>query len=161
MSFDIDIAFTTLGNVDQLYSRLVLAVGPAMSGKSDLLRILADRLAAKVVNVNLELSKRMLDRTVRRRSLEMSQFFFDIINSSGTAPVLLDNIEILFEPTLAQDPIKLLKSIARNRTVMAAWTGGVSDGFLSYAEPSHPEYYRKPVDGFLVITAKAPRYHVN
>jgi hypothetical protein len=57
-------------------------------------------------------------------------------------PVLLDNIEILFERELRQDPLRLLLGISRNHLIAASWNGTAEDGKLIYAEPGHPEYRR-------------------
>ena len=55
-------------------------------------------------------------------------------------PVILDNLEILFDNALQQDPLRLLQSISRNRAVVASWNGIVNSGRLLYAETGHPEY---------------------
>ncbi|MBU0482850.1 MAG: BREX-3 system P-loop-containing protein BrxF, partial [Proteobacteria bacterium] len=49
-----------------------------------------------------------------------------------------------------QDPLRLLQGLSRNKTVVASWNGAIIDGFLTYAEPAHPEYRRYPVHDFLV-----------
>jgi ATPase subunit of ABC transporter with duplicated ATPase domains len=151
VSFDIDNAFTRLKDAEHLYSRLAVIVGPSGAGKSALLTEIATRLSREVANVNLELSKRMLELTFRQRVLELGELLAEVVGEDSLEPVLLDNIEMLFEPSLAQDPVRLLKGLARNRTVVAAWNGHFRNGFLTYAEPSHPEYYRTPVEGFIVI----------
>jgi len=48
----------------------------------------------------------------------------------------LDNTEILFNPILKQDPLRLLQRISRNRTVVATWLGNVTDSHLTYAAPA-------------------------
>ena len=60
--------------------------------------------------------------------------------------MLLDNIELLFAPHLAQDPLRLLQRLARNRTIGVAWPGSVAAGVLTYGEPGHGEFrkYVKP-----------------
>ncbi|MEN6474686.1 MAG: BREX-3 system P-loop-containing protein BrxF, partial [Syntrophaceae bacterium] len=39
--------------------------------------------------------------------------------------VLLDNIEILFDVSLKQDPLRLLQGLSRNTTLVAAWSGEI------------------------------------
>jgi hypothetical protein len=53
---------------------------------------------------------------------------------------VLDNLEILFDKDLKQDPLRLLQCISRNRSVLASWNGTVSGSKLMYAETGHPEY---------------------
>ncbi len=151
VGFDINEALIRLEEAEQLYSRLAVIVGLPGSGKSALLREMAARLSREVTNVNLELSKRMLDLTFRQRTLGLGELLSEVAGEVSPEPILLDNIEMLFEPSLTQDPVRLLKGLARNRTVVAAWNGLFRDGFLTYAEPSHPEYHRTCVQDFVVI----------
>jgi hypothetical protein len=135
-----------------LYHRLVLAVGPSGAGKTDALREVHRHLGAPLLNVNLELSRRMLDLTVRQRALLASRLVEEILSGSEGEVVLLDNIEILFDPSLQQDPLKLLLNLSRNRTLVVSWNGQIRNNILSYGDPGHPEYQRYTLGDFLVIT---------
>jgi hypothetical protein len=66
--------------------------------------------------------------------------------------VLLDNIEILFDVSLKQDPLRLLQGLSRNTTLVVIWSGSIERGNLVYATPDHLEYKRYPVKDFLVVT---------
>ena len=54
---------------------------------------------------------------------------------------------------LAQDPLKLLQSLSRNRTVVAAWPGNFDGVSLTYAEPGHPEARRYPTPQAMIVKA--------
>ena len=71
--------------------------------------------------------------------------------------VLLDNTEILFDPALQQDPLRLLQHASRNRTIVASWNGTVDDRYLSYADPGHSEYRRYPTAGLVIVVPSARR----
>ena len=133
-----------------LYHRLILVVGPGGSGKSVTLRAVAARVRAPVLNLNLELSRRLLDLTARQRLLEVPRVLDDLVGRDRPL-VLLDNTELLFDPTLKQDPLVLLQRASRNRTIVAAWSGTFGNDYLSYAEPDHPEYRRYPREGLVVV----------
>lgn len=124
------------------YHRLVLVVGPARSGKTIALQQLAQRSGYPLLNVNLCLSERILDVTVRQRALRTPKLLDELIGTAGANVVLLDNIEMLFDRDLRQDPLRLLQRLSRSRTVVAAWPGEVVGIDLVYAEPGHPEYRR-------------------
>jgi hypothetical protein len=64
----------------------------------------------------------------------------DQIAEQAQSPVVLDNLEILFDKGLKQDPLRLLQGISRNRAVVASWSGTMNAGRLFYAETGHPEY---------------------
>ena len=128
------------------YHRLLLVVGPARSGKTGRLRTLNH----PIINVNLALSVAMLDLPQRRRSIEAPRLLSALINSIQTSPVVLDNLEILFDSALKLDPITCLKQASRNRTIIASFPGVIEDKLLIYAEPTHAEYRRFPADDLMI-----------
>ncbi len=138
-----------------MYHRLVLVVAPSGSGKTESLRDVAERSGALIVNVNLELSKRMLELTERQRALQAARILAEIVGETQASLVLLDNTEVLFDPGLRQDPIRLLQSLSRNRTIVAAWNGASEEGQLAYAKPGHPEHVRVPAKEFLCVCGTA------
>lgn len=130
-----------LNRVAELYHRLLLVAAPSGSGKTAALQDVATRTGAPLLNLNLELSRRMLDLTERQRALQLPRVLEEVVGRDEPL-VLLDNIEILFDVALQQDPLKLLQGVSRNRTVVAAWNGTLENDYLSYATPEHPEYRR-------------------
>lgn len=134
-----------------MYNRLVLLVGEAGSGKTGILQDVAGELNTSVVNVNLAISSQLLELTTKQRPLKLPRVLGQIVDNANS-PVVLDNLEILFDKSLKQDPLRLLQSISRNRSVVASWNGTVTDGMLFYAEPDHPEYRRyDSADALIVV----------
>ena len=133
-----------------LYHRLVLLVGETGTGKTKILRDVAEELGIFCVNINLALSGELLDLTPKQRALWLPDIFERIIDS-GSSPVVLDNLEILFDQNLKQDPLRLLQKISRNRAVIASWNGRINDGRLVYAESGHPEYRCYDETGALIV----------
>ena len=129
----------SLHTAEGLYHRLVLLVGKAGSGKTGVLRDIADEFGSPLINVNLALSSKLLELTVKQRSLYLQEILGQI-TEKVQSPVVLDNLEILFDKDLRQNPLRLLQGISRNRTVVASWNGTSTDGRLFYAETGHPEY---------------------
>jgi len=136
----------------ELYHRLMLVIAPAVAGKTTALQDVRDRTGAPLVNVNLELSRQMLDLTERQRALQLQRLLGDLVSKSEGEMILLDNIEVIFDVGLKQDPLRLLQGLSRNKTVVAAWNGSIVEGSLTYATPDHPEYRRYPVRDFLVAS---------
>jgi hypothetical protein len=144
-----------IGQAAELYHRLVVLVAPAGAGKTAALQDVHERTAAPLVNVNLELSRRMLDLTERQRALQLPRLLAEIVGASATDVVLLDNVEVLFDVSLKQDPLRLLQGLSRNKTVVAAWSGTIDGEHMAYATPDHPEYKRYPLRDFLVVNPEA------
>ena len=149
------LADRVIGRIDQaagLYQHLVLLVAPSGAGKTAALQEVHRRTAAPLVNINLELAYHMLELTERQRALQLPRLLTDILNTSSTNVVLLDNIEVLFDVTLKQDPLRILQGISRNKTVVAACSGSIENRHLIYATPNHPEFKRYPLQDVLVVT---------
>ena len=127
-----------VGPAAGLYNRLVLVVAPTGAGKTTGLQDVQNRTGAPLVNVNLELSRRMLELTERQRVLQLPRLLQEIISNSGDETILLDNIEVIFDINLQQDPLRLLQGLSRNKTVVAAWNGTIVDDHLTYAAPGAP-----------------------
>lgn len=135
---------------EDLYHRLVLLVGEPDTGKTLILQEIAKELGTSVINVNLALSSELLELTKKQRSLRLPAIL-DQITDQAQSPVVLDNLEILFDKDLQQDPLRLLQSMSRNRAVVASWNGILNSGRLLYAETGHPEYRSyETVDALIV-----------
>ena len=144
--------------VSELYNRLILVVAPGGGGKTASLLSVASRTGAQLVDLNLELSRRLLELTERQRKLQASRLVGELVGQAAvrndaSGVVLLDNIEILFDVSLSIDPLRLLEEVARNWTLVVAWRGRVDSGRLVYAHPAHPEFRRYQADDLVIVTS--------
>lgn len=136
--------------VQSSYYPLVLLVGASGSRRAAVVRLAAERVAGRVMNANLELSRRLLDVPAEQRPLRFGRILDELLGPNAS-PAFLDRIEMIFDPVFQQDPVRLLRHLSRTRPLVAAWSGRVEGAFLTYAEPGHPEYRRYPVDGLSLI----------
>ena len=133
------------------YFRLVILAGVPGSGKTAALQSIAHQAGCHIVNVNLELSKKMLELTRTQRSRQVERLLKEVIAAAPGDVVLLDNVEILFDTGLEVEPLRLLQISSRNRTLVATWNGSYAGGTLTYAEPGHPEFVQfKQVDAVVI-----------
>ncbi len=141
----------SLQTAEGLYHRLVLLVGETGSGKTKVLREFAGEIGTEVININLLLSAELLGLSEKQRLLHLPEILDKIVEKKKAA-VVLDNIEILFDQRLKQDPLKLLQLISRNRSVIAAWNGKIEHGRLTYAETGHHEYRQYDAKELLLVS---------
>ncbi len=139
-----------INQAPELYHRLLLVVAPSGSGKTAALQEVQKRTGTPIININLELSRLMLELTERQRALRLPRLIHEILDKDNNDMVLLDNIEIIFDVSLKQDPLRLLQGVSRNKTLIAAWNGNIVGNFFTYASPDHHEYRRYEMGDFLV-----------
>ena len=150
----------------ELYHRLILVVSPPGGGKTQALRSVQEKTNSHLLNLSLDLSRSLLELTERQRKLQATRILGRLVSETaaegskdsadrGSSAVLLDNIELLFDASLALDPLRLLEEISRNWTLVVAWPGHVEGGWLIYARPGHPEYRRYPVGDLMIVTPTA------
>jgi len=140
----------------ELYHRLILAVGPARSGKTEALASLASARGWPHMNVNLRLAERLLDLTQKQRAVRVAGLLDDIVKATSAEVVLLDNIEMLFAVELAQDPLRLLQGLSRHRVIIAAWPGMFDGRALTYAEPNHREFKKYLSPEVILVSTPGP-----
>ena len=137
-------------DITSLNSKLILLIGPPRSGKSDLLNRLSERRNAPVLNVGATLGRQLLVIPSTRRHLLAANLLKDLADKTAShGPLLLDNIEMLFDRTLQLSPLDLLKRHAHARRVIAVWPGELREDRLSYATTGHPEYQDYAIEGLV------------
>ena len=145
-----------LNETEYLYHRLVLLVGETGSGKTSVLQEVCKKLGMALVNLNLELSRLMLEMTAKQRTLQLPKILEDLVHKKDQKTVVIDNIEILFDINLQQDPLRLLQKISRNKNIIVSWNGIVNNGKLLYAVPGHPEYRSYDKSDLFIIPMQKP-----
>jgi hypothetical protein len=138
--------------VAPLHSKLILLIGPPGCGKTALLSGLAEQVHVSVMNLGMELGTRLSKLPNKQRRLQAGNLLREIADEHASGDLLLvDNIELLFDASLAINPLDLLKRLAHARRVVAAWPGEHRQGSgaprLTYAETSHPEHRDYSLDG--------------
>ncbi len=137
---------TNIQDAKHLYQKLILLVGKSGSGKTGILKKFSSEFAVPMINVNLEMSSRLLDIPLGKRASNLSRLFSSLFSDTGSDMVLLDNMEILFDKSLQQNPLSLLQNNAKNRVVIAAWNGAIENRRLTYARPEHHEFQAYPIE---------------
>ena len=141
-----------IAEVAPLHSKVDLLVGPPDRGKTALLRALADRSQAPILNLGAALGRRLATIAPKQRQLQAGSLLREIADRYVHGDrLLVDNIELLFDATLQLNPLDLLKRQAQARPVVAVWPGELRSGGtkprLTYAEMGHPEYRDYAADG--------------
>jgi hypothetical protein len=62
------------------------------------------------------------------------------LSKPASGSVLYTDIDLLFEPTLELDPLRLMRDVSRQTRLVVTWPGSYLDNVLSYAVPGHDHY---------------------
>lgn len=141
-----------IGEIGDLNSKLILLGGPTRSGKTQLLRQLGAKLNIEPLNVGLELGLRLAATPKNKRGFSAGELLREIADKERTyGPLLLDNLELLFEPGLQINPLDLVRRLAHSKRIVAVWPGELRGDRLVYADMSHPEHRDYSRDGVVVL----------
>ena len=141
-----------IDEIGDINSKLVLLVGASRGGKTKLLRELGVKLNIEPLNVGLELGRRLAAMPNNKRGFSAGELLREIADKERTDdPLLLDNLELLFEKSLQINPLDLLKRLAHSKRLVAVWPGKLRGDRLIYADMSHPEHRDYSCDGVVVL----------
>ncbi len=91
-------------------------------------------------SLNKELSQLLIGKAKANYSKEI----FDWISSKNREiekePLLLTDIDILFEPSFELDPLAIFRQSSKNKKLVVLWPGSFGNNNLSYASPDHAHY---------------------
>ena len=134
------------------YYKLVMILGGKWQERTSFLKAFAENKNYDYISLGLPLSQAMLNRTPRERPLIVEDYVTTLLSADPASGFLLDHIEILFNPTLFTDPMRLLQSISRSRLIVASWPGMYDGNRFSYAKPSDDEYFSIKIDDLLTFS---------
>lgn len=137
--------------LDDLHFKLLLIVGLSNSGKTKLIKRLNQEVDSKYLNLNEELSRRLLDISAKDRGSQAIKELNNIIDDNKDELLILDNTELLFNPSLGLRPLDYYKQISRVRKIVVCWNGTTDGNYVSYAEPGHPEHIKAELKDVLYI----------
>jgi hypothetical protein len=126
-------------------ARLVLLVGRSVRALRKATDGAAERLGWREVDLNRELSLRLLPFTGQERRDEAWEALEEVVGNQDSG-VVLTGTDILFEPSLGYRPYEALRRLARRGPVVASWFGTVEDGQIVRAHQGHPEHVRARLD---------------
>jgi hypothetical protein len=120
------------------------------TGKTRLLRRFSSSAGHPILDLGVELPTALFDVPSRKRPLTVADKLGDMLRGA-TDPAIVDNIEVLFDPQLKLDPLKLFQDHARNRVVIVAWPGTFDGDELTFAAAGHIEFWTYTFPDALVL----------
>jgi len=124
----------------QAYYPCVLLTETGVARLHAAAQLLASQLGWPVVSAGETLCAALLDIPRKRRPQAARQAIMDQIERLAPGPLLCCDIDLLFDPALELDPLRLLRDASRQAPLAVFWPGAYTDGLLSYAVAEHAHY---------------------
>lgn len=131
--------------------RLVLIVGEAGSGKTAFLRGIAASHTMQFLSLGEPLGVRLLETSPRTRPLMIEETVRQLLDETRPG-ACIDNTDILFDPGLRCDPLRLACSVSQNTFVAYSLTGRIERKRFVRGYPDHPEFYSEELPSVPIIT---------
>jgi hypothetical protein len=124
----------------------LLLVHPEMDRLEDAVAELLKAHEWQRLAVGRELSAALLSEALQHRSLSARRWMRARIGQVAPGPAVCTEIDLLFDPGLSLDPLRLFRDLSRTTRLVVAWPGSHQDDVLAYAVPEHSHYrtWRKP-----------------
>ncbi|MCG2769388.1 MAG: BREX-3 system P-loop-containing protein BrxF [Anaerolineae bacterium] len=99
-----------------------------------------------ILSVGRLLAEAILSISPKQRSAEAQRVLRSLLSEAGPGTVVCADIDLLFEPMLRLDPLRLLREASRETDLVVAWPGSYCGSVLAYAVPEHSHYrtWRNP-----------------
>jgi hypothetical protein len=118
----------------------LLLVHPSIVRLQEAKELIVHHYSWPVLFVGQILSRNLLSVAPKRRPHKAPRAFSEAVQAYQPGPVLCIDIDLLFEPSLSLDPLRILKNASRRATLVATWPGTFMDGMLTYATAEHGHY---------------------
>lgn len=105
------------------------------------------------LSLNLELSKRILEKTDKTRPHDISFLVREIIEETEGS-VLLTNYEMLFDPRYQLDVIRLFVDLARNKQLAVECNVYLDGNSFQFSEPGYDDYHRYDLARYAVVCVR-------
>ena len=82
--------------------------------------------------------------------MQATDLILEILSEYSKQNMVVDNTEIIFEPSLQLNPLALLQTVGRRFSLIWSIPGHIEGNRIVYAYPGHPEHQKLPVSEFQV-----------
>jgi hypothetical protein len=95
------------------------------------------------VSIGNVVATALLPLSTSERPHGVQQAFASAIDAYIPGPIVCTDIDLLFEPSLRLDPLRLLRDASRRATLIVLWPGTTNRMYLSYATSDPPHAHHR------------------
>ncbi len=139
MTSEMDSAVAALLHSD-FYNPCLLLVHPVIARLESATRNLLEGYGWPRLSIGQGLATALLSEPAAQRAYLAREWAETVIGAAAPGPLLLTEVDLLFEPALQLDVLALLRQASRTTRLVVAWPGTYEGGTLAYAVPQHRQY---------------------
>jgi hypothetical protein len=94
----------------------------------------------KVLSIGHVLSRELRSVAPAKRPRRVRDVLQTTVQARGSGPLLCTEVDLLFHPSLQQNPLRLLREASRRETLIVLWPGTYENDTLAYAVEEHGHY---------------------
>jgi len=151
MSSEVDSAVANLLHPNA-YHPCLLLVHPQIRRLEIAAQELANRDGWHHISAGRELAAALFSEPAAERAYRAREWVETAIGAAAPGPLLLTEIDLLFEPSLHLDVLALMRQASRTTRLVVAWPGTFENGTLAYAVPEHHHYRTWPRPEVRIVT---------
>jgi AAA+ ATPase superfamily predicted ATPase len=134
------------------YFKLIIITGPFGSGKTRILKKLAERPDFTYLNMNLELTNRLMGIKESDYDTRAQELVKEMIDDYSDTILLIDNIEIFFSSEVGKiDPVSAFKNLARDKIIVISIPGKQRGEKIIYSSLGRKDYLEMDISDLTVI----------
>ena len=118
----------------------LLLVSPDVACLEMTVKNLAAAHCWPVLPLGQALSAALLHEAPARWATATTRWLDDAVRQETSGPLLVSGIDLLFDPGLSLDPLRLFCQAGRRIPLVVAWPGTHAGDVLAYAVPEHAHY---------------------
>lgn len=123
-----------INQMDERWNKLIFLCSDGLDEN------LPSDVGVEEININLIVSEELIDVPKNRYSFNVLNIIQNQLGDKQTV-YLFEHIDILFDPSLQINPVRLFENLSKENKIIVNWPGIYKNGTLIYAEYGHPEYY--------------------
>ena len=126
------------------YYGCLLLVSPAIRQLQAAQDFVSEAYGWPLLSLGKVLANGLMPVPEQRRPRHVQRLLREAINAYHPGPVLCSNVDLLFHPSLQQDPLRLLRDASRHTRLFILWPGTFENDVLAYAVEKHDHYRTWP-----------------
>lgn len=131
---------------EKQYQELALGISLSIKRLYEISMLVQKEYQIPVVNLNKDLNKILIKNQEVNLSKEISNFILSKVKSIKSDLILIEQIDIIFDPCIEIDPLKILMQAGKLRNLIVLWPGEYKNRTLTYGsiEYGYSQIWKNP-----------------